>query len=247
MFAYANFIHIIIHKSVYICAVKDFLDNPVYYALLSGDAHKALGTDQVKYFDKEISPFVGFHTGYENGFKDLYELLPVGRNILYASRNEIPEPNGWELIHHIPGTQFLYLSKKEFDNDFSEVTPLDKQHVDQMVDLARLTKPGPFDKRTIEFGNYHGIINNDKLVAMTGRRLHIHDFIEISAVCTHPDFLGRGYAGNLLAHQINSILNENKTPFLHVRSDNTRAIDIYERLGFVQNEEMHFYFLRRME
>lgn len=227
--------------------MNEFLDNPVYYALVSGDAQKAFGSGQVKYFDPEVSPLVGFPEHDTNGFKELHRLLPTGRTILYASRQEISLPEGWELIQFIHGSQFLYPSDKKFKKDFLEVVPLNKQHVDQMIHLAALTKPGPFGKRTIDFGHYHGIFMDDKLVAMTGRRLHVYDFTEVSAVCTHPDYLGRGYAQLLIKHQINSILEEKKIPFLHVRFDNKRAIDLYERLGFIKNGIMNFYFFKRKE
>ncbi len=224
-----------------------YLDNPVFNALISGDAHRANGSAHVKYFDQEVSPFVGFDVPYKNGFTDLHQLLPSGRNILYACRHEIPTPTGWDLKNHISGNQFLFESKNVFEDDFSEVSALNKNHVDEMIQLATLTKPGPFDKRTIEFGNYHGIFKDEKLVAITGRRLHVYDFTEVSAVCTHPDYTGNGFAANLIKHQINSILKENKTPFLHVRSDNNIAIGLYKKLGFVQNGHMHFYFLRRID
>lgn len=238
---------LIIQNSGYICVVNKLLDNPVYNALISGDAQKAFGPGPVKYFDQEVSPFVGFPEQYADGFKDLHHLLPAGRNILYATRNEITLPGGWELIHFIQGTQFIFSSTKRFENAFPGVTLLDQQHVDQMISLAVLTRPGPFGKRTIDFGHYHGIFNQHKLVSMTGRRLHVHDYTEVSAVCTHPDYLGRGYAQILLQHQINSILDENKIPFLHVRSDNNRAIDLYERLGFKKNGIMNFYFLQKID
>jgi predicted GNAT family acetyltransferase len=41
-----------------------------------------------------------------------------------------------------------------------------------------------------------------------------NDFIEVSAVITHPNTL-KGYA-RLVAHTANTILNQNKTAFLHV-------------------------------
>jgi predicted GNAT family acetyltransferase len=114
-----------------------------------------------------------------------------------------------------------------------------------MVQLAALTKPGPFALRTIDFGSYYGIFEAGRLAAMTGQRLHVYDHAEISAVCTHPDFLGKSYATTLLQHQLGLVLNDNKIPFLHVRADNARAISIYERLGFALNGPMHFYFLER--
>ncbi|RYE36950.1 MAG: GNAT family N-acetyltransferase, partial [Sphingobacteriales bacterium] len=211
----------------------------------SGDSSKARGSENVKYFDVEVSPFVGFKDGYQTGFEELSNLLPAGRKILYATRNQLSSHEGWKLIRLIEGAQFLYLPKQGFDDDFSKLEPLNESHVQQMIELAQLTRPGPFDYRTIEFGNYHGIFAQEKLVAMAGRRLHVYGYVEVSAVCTHPDHLSRGYAASLLKHQVNSILEEGKVPFLHVRSNNTRAIDLYERLGFVRNGGMNFYLMAK--
>jgi predicted GNAT family acetyltransferase len=127
------------------------------------------------------------------------------------------------------------------------LVPLQSRHVDEMTALAKLTKPGPFNKRTIEFGHYYGIFENDKLAAMTGQRLHVYNYTEVSAVCTHPDSLGKGYAAALVKHQLDIICSNGQIPFLHVRTDNDRAIALYERLGFAQNGAMHFYFLDRKD
>ncbi len=223
--------------------MNQFLDNPVFHALSSGDAEKAMGSAQVKYFDSAVSPFAGFADGYDRGFKELHEDLPRGRRILIACRDEIKVHYGFRLIKSIEGSQFLYLSKTKLGDDFSSLVPLNEQHVDQMINLAKITQPGPFGRRTIEFGNYHGIFVGNELVAMTGRRLHVYGYTEVSAVCTHPDHNGKGYARKLLRHQVNSILEEGRVPFLHVRSDNQRAIDLYERMGFALNGVMNFYFM----
>jgi predicted GNAT family acetyltransferase len=113
-----------------------------------------------------------------------------------------------------------------------------------MIALATLTKPGPFGRCTIEFDHYQGLFEGDQLVAMTGQRLHVPPFTEISAVCTHPDHLGKGYAAALLQHQLQLILSHKQIPFLHVRADNERAIALYERLGFKLRGPMNFYFLK---
>jgi ribosomal protein S18 acetylase RimI-like enzyme len=225
--------------------VNDLLQNPVYHALLTGDQHLSFGTEHVKFYDEEVSPYVGFAEDYVNGFNDLYELLPTGRRILYARPTSISIPQGWQLQHEIKGLQFVYEGGKEFNADFSNIQSLSETHVEQMIELVRLTKPGPFGKRTIDFGSYFGIFDKDKLVAMTGQRLHVANYTELSAVCTHPDHLGKGYATALMQHQLQIILNNGQHPFLHVRDDNERAIAVYERLGFKVSRIMNFYFMKK--
>jgi GNAT superfamily N-acetyltransferase len=225
--------------------VSQLLQNPVYHALLSGERHLSFGTPLVKYFDEEVSPFAGFPEHYKNGFANLYELLPAGRKILYAIPSLIPAPAGWDVQHEIKGLQFVYTGTPVSLDQQIPIVQLTETDVDQMIALTRLTKPGPFGKRTIDFGDYFGIFNNDRLVAMTGQRLHIENYTEISAVCTHPDHLGKGYAALLIRHQLQHIMEQGQHPFLHVRADNERAITLYERLGFTISREMNFYFLRR--
>ncbi len=225
--------------------MKQLLHNPVYNALRSGEQHHSLGNDKVKFFDEEVSPFAGFDHEYKKGFEDLHSLLLSGRDILYASPFQIAPPAGWQLLHEIKGLQFVYEGKKEIKTEFAIIKPLTRNHVAQMIQLAILTRPGPFGKRTIDFGSYFGIFDNETLVAMTGQRLHVENFTEISAVCTHPDHAGKGYAYTLLRHQLNLILQQDQQPFLHVREDNLRAITLYERLGFKISRSMNFYFLKR--
>lgn len=224
--------------------MKHLLNNPAYNALLIGDKHLSFGTDKVKYFGEEVSPFAGFENEYKNGFAELHQLLPAGRKIVYAIPTAINIPAGWELIVHIKGLQFVY-EGGDINNEFPNIIPLEKIHVERMMELAHLTKPGPFGKRTIDFGFYHGIFDNDKLVAMTGQRMHVGNYTEISAVCTHPDHTGKGYAFALMQQQLQLIQQQGQQAFLHVREDNQRAIALYQRMGFVMSRPMNFYFMKR--
>lgn len=226
--------------------MKHLLHNPVYHALLSGDRHLSCGTDNVKYFAEEVSPFAGFEEGYAKGFAELYEQLPAGRKILYAIPSFITEPAGWQFQQQIEGLQFVFTGNITSTNKNPAIVPLLDIHVEQMIQLARLTKPGPFGQRTIDFGFYHGIFEKDKLVAMTGQRLHVGNCTEISAVCTHPDHTGKGYAYALIEHQLQIILEQGQQPFLHVRADNERAIALYQRMGFTISRPMNFYFMKRL-
>ena len=224
--------------------MKHILHNPVFNALCSGDKPLSLGTDAVKFFDEQVSPFVGFDDNYTKRFNDLHELFPQVRKILYANPVTITTPKGWQVLVEIKGLQFVY-EGGVIKNEFANVQPLSKMHIDEMVDLATLTKPGPFGKRTIDFGYYHGIFENEKLVAMTGQRLHPKNYTEISAVCTHPDHTGKGYANALMQHQLQLIQQQGQQPFLHVREDNERAIALYQRLGLTISRPMNFYFMKR--
>jgi ribosomal protein S18 acetylase RimI-like enzyme len=115
---------------------------------------------------------------------------------------------------------------------------LSRDHVPEMMELAALTKPGPFAERTFELGEFYGVIENGRLVAMAGERMHAGDLREVSGVCTRPERQGRGLAKHLTEVVIAAQLASGQTPFLHVASSNTRARTLYERLGFHVDREV---------
>jgi predicted GNAT family acetyltransferase len=221
------------------------LDNPGWNALISGNKNLSAGNEQVKYFSREVSPFVGLRDNSADDFRQLYEIIPYGAPIGFISPVEREVPAEWQVLRSIHCLQMIHEGVVPPANVEMEIVHLTVKHVPQMVALAKLTKPGPFDVRTIEFGHYYGIFDDDKLVAMAGQRLHIFEYAEISAVCTHPDYLGRGYAKQLLIHHLHRIINAGENPILHVRADNERAIKVYESLSFAANKEIFFYFLQK--
>jgi len=126
-----------------------------------------------------------------------------------------------------------------------EFLQLGESDVPEMLTLTQLTKPGPFNRRTHELGDYFGIRMSGKLIAMAGERLHVPGYTEISAVCTHPDFLGRGYAKALTAMQILRIRSRAEIPFLHVLPANRAAVALYERLGFKTRHARKYVILEK--
>jgi ribosomal protein S18 acetylase RimI-like enzyme len=80
---------------------------------------------------------------------------------------------------------------------------------------------------------------------MAGERLKVPGYTEVSAVCTHPDYTGRGYARILMTEVMRRIHARDEAPFLHVREDNVRAIELYQRLGFSRRLLSHLAVLRK--
>ena len=150
----------------------------------------------------------------------------------------------WTLLELVPMPQMIYTPCKlpPRATEFIELTAADAP---EMLALATLTKPGPFGARTGELGDYIGIRRDGKLAAMAGERLRAPGFTEVSAVCTHPDHLGHGYATGLMVEVMQRILARGETPFLHVRGQNRRAIDLYRRLGYTERHIFQLAILRK--
>jgi ribosomal protein S18 acetylase RimI-like enzyme len=221
--------------------MQHILDTPAWSALNTHNSALANGNDEVKYFDREVSPFFGLRENSEANFQTLYDIIPHNGPLLLVANTETEIPAQWKVLNTIPGIQMVHHGQGGPINSVSPLVPLTEQHVPQMLALTKLTNPGPFAAGTINFGHYHGIFDGDKLVAMAGQRLHAGNYAEISAVCTHPDYLGRGYARQLLQYQINRIKAAGETPFLHVRDNNHRAIEVYKSLGFETRTAIYFY------
>ncbi len=111
---------------------------------MSGDKHLSQGAGSVKYFDDEVSPFVGFHQDYDIGFEDLYEQLPAGRKILYATPGLVKEPAGWQLLAEIKGLQFVFSGKKAEADNLVKIVALRTEHISEMMSLAGTHKAWSF-------------------------------------------------------------------------------------------------------
>jgi ribosomal protein S18 acetylase RimI-like enzyme len=222
------------------------LDNPVWNALISGNKPLAEGSEQAKYFAGDVSPFVGFETFTPQAFDLLHALVPAERLLGVVSPVALAIPARWEVVQHMAVLQMVQ-ERPPAVGTLEEplAIPLGPAHVPAMLALTKQTNPGPFFPNTIAFGHYEGIFKGKELVAMAGQRMNPTPYAEISAVCTHPDHLGRGYAGLLIQRQARRIISAAGIPFLHVKSDNTRAIKLYQHLGFVGRKEMSFYIIRK--
>lgn len=148
------------------------------------------------------------------------------------------------IANRIDGYQMMYEGSTPEDQHQITIAKLSEENVPAMLELTKLSPPGPFMEKTIRFGGYEGIFEGEHLVAMAGHRFHSGPYVEISAVCTHPEYIGKGYARALINNQIRQLRSTGKIPYLHVRADNTRALKIYQDMGFVIRTEIIIYILK---
>jgi len=226
--------------------MQHVLDNPVWNALISGNKNLSAGNENAKYFLKDVAPFAAVKTVATTELKALYDIAYAGGTFAFFSSKEIEISQPWKVGQCTQALQMVHEKVIEKKTVSDNVVALSNDHVPAMLALTRLTNPGPFLKRTIEFGNYEGIFKNGQLVAMTGQRMHPFKYIEVSAVCTHPEYTGHGYATNLILRQVDNILAQSSIPFLHVKKENINAIKLYNALGFSVRKEMFIYGIKKL-
>src|SRR5690349_17264048 len=217
---------------------SSLLDNPVWNALSTTHASFAEGDSLAKRSPIDVAPFAATRDQSPESYRSLARLLgPEGTAAIPLATMPILL-TGWSVVRRVDSAQMVWTSQTSppVEHSFEE---LNTSHVNEMLNLVELTKPGPFGKRTPELGSYLGIHEDGKLVAMAGERLKPYGYTEISAVCTHPDYRGRGYASSLVSILIQRITKRNEIPFLHVRAENVDAVRVYEKLGFQIRRKMN--------
>ena len=221
------------------------LDNPIWKALNTRQAHFAESRGKARRFIPEVSPLAAIEEETLENYEALRELVPAGIAVLFSDHAYQPQ-QGWEYVRGAAMPEMVSTNGISSTKSSYPMVDLGAADSPEMNELTHLTKPGPFNSRTHELGNYVGIRQDGKLVAMAGERLQLPGYTEVSAVCTHPEHTGKGYAAVLMAEVMRRIRDRGETPILHVRQDNTRAIDLYQRLGFVERKVMYFHVLKRM-
>jgi GNAT superfamily N-acetyltransferase len=117
-------------------------------------------------------------------------------------------------------------------------TLLGKADVDAMRELTQIAFPDFFRERTRELGLYLGVYSGERLIAMAGERLALPGLQEISGVCTHPDFAGRGHARRLTRALLSLHRRRGVRSFLHVSEGNAAARRLYASMGFVMRASL---------
>ena len=210
---------------------KHLLDNIVWHTLTGPHARFAAGTADARRYARGFSPIVGFADPTCPNWDALAAYCEPGEHFYCDGWSGAP-PSGWRLDTESTMFKMVWEADIPAAEEEPEALMLGPQHAQQAFELADLTRPGPFGPRTIELGEYFGCFEGERLVAMAGERMHAGSLREISGVCTHPDFQGRGLARRLVTKLIVRQMRRNETPFLHVMHDNRSAHRLYERMGF---------------
>ncbi len=216
------------------------LDNPVWHALCGPHSHFAVHHGRAAHYPRDVAAFSAIAEFSTQAYADLAHDLPVGAEARLVVHAPGPAPSGWTLVNDVP---LLQMVAPAFDGavlDGPAFVTLGPPHMTSVLALVELTQPGPFAVRTLQMGHYIGVVEDGRLLAMAGERMRLHDHVELSAICTHPQARGRGLAEHLMRRLMRDACQRGQTPFLHVLPQNTAAIALYLRLGFVVRAEMHF-------
>jgi len=226
--------------------VTPLLNRVVWSALTTRQQHFVRGGCLARRFDPAVSPFAASKDNSPEALEELAGLIGPGEAPVYLLQaEEIALPDALEAEVTATGVLMTETRPPAPAGTSVKIVPLMNADVPEMVALAELAKPGPFTARTPELGTFYGVRIDGRLAAMAGTRLNLTGFTEVSGICTHPDFRGRGLASVLSVHVAQSIRARGDTPFLHAYADNHGAIALYRRLGFEIWREVNVAVVRR--
>lgn len=210
----------------------------VFWAALSGPQRAlSAGTESARRYAPGFSPIIAFADTTTPDFSALVPFCAPGEHFYCDAWSGEP-PDGWQLHVDSRMVRMVWSGERPADAPaLPEARALGPADAQQALDLALLTNPGPFGLRTIELGHYIGVFDDGRLVAMAGERMHAGRCREVSGICTHPDFQGRGLATRLTAQVLRMQLARGQLPFLHVVSANIVARRLYARMGFDEYRE----------
>jgi len=217
------------------------LDSPILASLQSRHASLALGAAGVLRYPADIAPFVGFESLEAQPDPALH---PPGDTVYGLGPMPPLDAAGWSLRAY-PDLAQMVCEQVQPLSGGEAIVELGEADRDDVLALTALVYPHYFRPRTMALGRYFGIRIEGRLAAIVGERMGTFAAREISAVCTHPDFLGRGHAGRLLACLGNDLLAQGLQPFLHVSHQNRRALELYLRSGWRLRRDIAFWSLQR--
>lgn len=227
---------------------ESLLDNPIWHSLTTDHAHLAVGAgvgrSLARRYPSDIGPLSAFAEPSPAAFADLAAIIPEGDAAVLFLHSQPDIPSGWQLVRDGVLVQMVCRAVPAQPRIPEAIIPMEPADFPEMAALAALTEPGPFRSNTASLGGFLGIRVDGRLAAMAGQRLAPTGLAEVSAVCTHPDFRGRGFARALVAAVAREIHASGRTPFLTSFEANTGAIRVYRQVGFVPRRSIYLAVLK---
>lgn len=219
------------------------VDNSVWESLTGHHARFAERHGRALRYQPDVSPFMALEDPRdERCWDDAAELVGPDGSVTVPGVNT--PPDGWKTTLYGQGVQLIDTAVRAVPDP--EAVELGPDDVPGILDLVQRTRPGPFGQRTIELGTYLGIRRDGRLIAVAGERQHPPGWVELSAVCTDPEFRGQGLASRLILAVSAVIKERGETPFLHALESNTNAVRLYESLGFTLRRRTIFASFTRL-
>lgn len=210
------------------------LETLVWDSMIGAHARFSVGNASARRYLPGFSPIVAFVHPEKADLRALEAHCIPGEH-LYSNCSVKTTPPGWAVEAEKAMLSLVW--EGGVPSPEAGIVTLGPQMAAQAFDLASLTHPGPFGLRTIELGEFVGLFEEDRLVSMAGERFYSPPFREISGVCTHPAFQGKGRARRLVSALIRRQLLRGEIPMLHVLAENTVAKALYEAMGFRARRE----------
>jgi predicted GNAT family acetyltransferase len=214
------------------------LDRPVWAALAGRHAGFAEGDGLAKRYRPDVIPFAAARDDSPECLAALAALPQPAEVMVLIEANALVPPPGFVPVVEAPGVQ-MALARAPARITDERIERLTEADAAEMLALAKLTEPGPFTLKAQALGAFFGVRIDGRIAAMAGERMQLTDYAEMSGVCAHPDFRGRGLARRLSIFVTHEILARGQTPFLHAWAGNAPAIRLYESIGYELRATMH--------
>jgi predicted GNAT family acetyltransferase len=225
--------------------------NPVWHALRTKHRHLAMCAGNACRYPADVAPFAAVAEPTAAALASLHSLLRPGEPVWVFGETRPNMPGIPNLC--CEGTlDCLQMVLPESVTPppsvrRAEIDRLSSVNATEMVALTALAFPGFFRDRTCDMGFYYGVRSEGELIAMGGERLMLEGYPEISGVCTHPSYRGRGLAANLIWQLVRDHRRDGLVSWLHVGADNHHAIELYRRLGFRTVRRVRIHRLSRKD
>jgi len=214
--------------------------NPFWSGLVTANASLAIGGELARRYPADVIPFGGVADVRDPACMTAFrDLLHPGEKV-YLTGDDLAAVDGLVESVLLPGVQMHFAGDSSVAAFSDQVVLLGEEEAQEMVALTDVAFPGYFRPATWKLGQYYGLRVERELIAMAGVRVSLPGWREISAVCTHPQHTGKGYAATLIRHVMAEHRKEGAESYLHAAAANHRAIAIYERLGFTHTRNISF-------